>query len=277
VRPYTPELRVRELELYRARYCGLCHALRKYGHAARYTLTYDLVFLGMLLAEPGERAEMRFVRCPGSFRKRRACGGGATERAAAYSVILAYHKLRDNVLDDGFIRSMPSRIGMLLLHFAYRRAVRGAAGFDAAARDLLTRLESLERSGAARLDECADCFGKLLASMGGDGVEARSRIFAQTLYHLGRWIYIIDARNDLAGDTLRGRYNALSAAVAGAADARIAATLDGSVNQIGAAAELLDESVYSDILRNIIYMGLPAAQDAVLNGAWRKTYRGRKV
>ena len=49
VKPYNPELRVRELEEYKAVYCGLCKQLgRSFGVFARFTLSYDFAFLAML-------------------------------------------------------------------------------------------------------------------------------------------------------------------------------------------------------------------------------------
>ena len=46
VRPYVPDLRVREHELYRAVYCGLCRSMGKHtGCASSFTLSYDFVFL----------------------------------------------------------------------------------------------------------------------------------------------------------------------------------------------------------------------------------------
>ena len=43
VRPDKGELKVSEYELYRAAYCGLCHALKKRcGFGARMALSYDL-------------------------------------------------------------------------------------------------------------------------------------------------------------------------------------------------------------------------------------------
>ena len=49
VKPFKPDLRVRELETYKAVYCGLCGQLGEaFGPAARLTLSYDFVFLAML-------------------------------------------------------------------------------------------------------------------------------------------------------------------------------------------------------------------------------------
>ena len=46
IRPVTAELKVKEYELYRAVYCGLCRSLGKCtGCASKLTLNYDFVFL----------------------------------------------------------------------------------------------------------------------------------------------------------------------------------------------------------------------------------------
>jgi hypothetical protein len=58
VRPDKGELKVRDYELYRAVYCGLCHSLkRRCGAAGRFIINYDFTFLAMLLshAETGCR------------------------------------------------------------------------------------------------------------------------------------------------------------------------------------------------------------------------------
>ena len=50
VRPLRAELKVKTLEQYQAAYCGLCRTLGKeFGFAARFTVSYDLVFLYLLL------------------------------------------------------------------------------------------------------------------------------------------------------------------------------------------------------------------------------------
>ncbi|MDR2606325.1 MAG: DUF5685 family protein, partial [Oscillospiraceae bacterium] len=52
MKPYKPELKMREWETYHAVYCGLCASLKKrYGFAARFAVNYDFTFLIMLLAD----------------------------------------------------------------------------------------------------------------------------------------------------------------------------------------------------------------------------------
>ncbi len=49
VRPYTPELLVREYTQYKAVYCQLCRVLgQEYGPLARFSLSYDCAFYALL-------------------------------------------------------------------------------------------------------------------------------------------------------------------------------------------------------------------------------------
>lgn len=46
--PDKPELKIKEYELYRAYYCGVCRAIkRRHGNIPRLTLTYDITFLAL--------------------------------------------------------------------------------------------------------------------------------------------------------------------------------------------------------------------------------------
>ena len=55
IRPLKDELKVREFNRYKACYCGLCHTLKEqYGAFARNILSYDFVFLAMLLWDSEE-------------------------------------------------------------------------------------------------------------------------------------------------------------------------------------------------------------------------------
>ena len=69
IRAYKPELRFREYDIYHGCYCGLCEALhRRHGTAARWTLSYDMTFLILLLTglyEPEEtKTEQRCIAHP---------------------------------------------------------------------------------------------------------------------------------------------------------------------------------------------------------------------
>lgn len=273
VRPMRPELKCKDLDLYQATYCGLCRCLRRrYGLIAPMLLNFDFTFLALLLWEPEER----FTPCPGRchgnpLRKRPMCPDSpALELAADESVVLAWWKLRDSVQDSGLWRGLPARALGWLLKPAYQKAVRRCPGFDGTARDSLAELAALEREGCACLDRAADPFARLLqAAAPADG--ERGRVLGQLLYHLGRWIYLADGQDDLEEDRLAGRYNPVSARYGPDGDkAALALTMDHSLAQMGSALQLGEFGCRGPLLENIVYLGLPMVQGAVLDGSWSR-------
>ena len=213
VRPFRPELKCKDFDLYRATYCGLCRCLRRrYGLAAPMLLNFDFTFLALLLWEPEDRFHPCRGRCHANpLRRLPMCpDSGALELAADESVILAWWKLRDSVQDEGFGRGLPARALSVLLRPAYRKAARRCPGFDRTAERCLKELAVLERERCTSLDRTADAFARLLQAAAPQEGE-RGRVLSQLLYHLGRWIYLADARDDWEEDRLAGRYNPAAA------------------------------------------------------------------
>ncbi|MDR2615524.1 MAG: DUF5685 family protein, partial [Oscillospiraceae bacterium] len=268
VRPFAPELRVRELELFRALYCGVCHALgRRGGLAARCVLSYDFVLLAALLWQPGEEPRVEKRRCPVSLRKKRCCVNvnAAMDASAGCGIILAYHKLRDDARDESLPRAAAARTAALFLGGAYKKAAAEFSDFDGAVRERLRGLAEAESSEETGLDAAADHFAGLLADIvRRDPDDNRRRTQSNLLYHLGRWLYLIDARDDLAEDLSKRRPNVLQGG--GEDDDGLRLTMTHSLNLAVSAFELLPESHWSDIVRNILCLGLPAAQERVFAG-----------
>ena len=63
VKPNIPELRVRENELYKATYCGLCRTMGKTtGCLSKLTLNYDFAFLALVrFVLENRKAEVKCV------------------------------------------------------------------------------------------------------------------------------------------------------------------------------------------------------------------------
>ncbi len=272
VRPVLGKLTEEEREAYQAAYCGLCHCLkRRCGLGARYTLQYDFVFLALLLEE-GERRGAPTIRCAAHPVKGRPAlePSPAMDLCAAESVVLTRYKLLDGAHDEGLWRGLGYRSAALALHRAYRRARREQPGFDAHVKTCLAELDKLEAANSPKLDNVADTFARLLSAAApetGDGALDRPR--QQLLYHLGRWIYLTDAVDDLAEDTARGRYNPIAARFGQTPDlAYLSTTMTHSLALSQSAFQLLPRTCWSPLLENILYLGLPNVQQLVLEGKW---------
>ena len=268
---------MRELDSFKACYCALCHALKdRYGAAARYILNYDFLFLAMLLWPEGESAETRCRRCPVSPVKGKDCcmPNETLYHTAACSVILTYWKLKDNLSDEGAVKASASAFPLAALHGAYKKAEKAAPEFAGAVKERLAALTKLEKAGENSLDRVSDEFARLLSAAAPKTEEdARARDIEQILYHTGRWIYITDGVNDLRDDMNKRRYNPVAARFAlnspeipDEAKKALKVTLEGSLGMIRSAFELMPENTWAPILRNIIYLGMPAVTEAVFAG-----------
>ena len=281
VRPALDRLTQDQRDDYQSAYCGLCHALsRRHGWPARLTLQYDFTFLAVLLtAGAGECAPRR---CPvHPFRTPRPClEGGQMDAAADQSMILTWHKLSDDVSDHGFLAGLPYRLARRLFRGAYRRAAQAQRLFDIQVREGLARLRELEEAKSPQLDRAADAFAGILACAArGVPEEGARRAMGQLLYHLGRWIYLMDAWDDLEEDRRRGRYNPLDARFQGRAGENreyLETTAVHSLRLAGAAANLLELGRRQAIVENVLWSGLPAVQSAVLDGRWKEMRNTRR-
>ena len=269
------ELKVRELERFKACYCGLCHALgKKYGSPARFILNYEFVLLTMLLWGEDEQPVIKRTRCIMSpVRKKRFCArNSALDACAGYSVILTWWKLRDNIIDDPGFRTIPTRLLMLVLHRAYKKASREYPEFDGRVRDEMASLAEYESENASSIDGAADKFAKILSATAPlSASDDKLRPMRELLYHLGRWVYILDACDDYNKDAKAGRYNPVAARYASddgnmAVDrvAGLETTLTHSNNLVCLAFELLPENVWADVVRNMIYLGMPEVLKRVM-------------
>ena len=133
----------------------------------------------------------------------------------------------------------------------------------------------------AALDAAADTFAQLLSAAANEVEEpVKRRVLAQMLYHLGRWIYLIDGADDLKKDAESGNYNPVALRY-GLTDGTwtpesrrdFATTLDHSIHQMAAAFELWDFGVWTPVLQSTFYGGLFQVGKAVLDGSFHRPSR----
>lgn len=285
VRPVLDRLPPEERDAYQGAYCGLCHAMgARHGVLSRFTLNYDFTFLAILFTAVGQEG-WRERRCPAHpLKRRRACLCGAgTDAAADASMILTWYKLKDDVLDKSFFGGLPARLLCVLFSRPFRRARKTLPGFSGQVEQGLERLHRLEQARSGELDRAADAFACILrAAAPPQADEARRRAMGQLLYHVGRWVYLADAWDDLKEDRARGRYNPLDARFEGRVEQErdyVATTMTHSLRLAASAANLVEFGRWEAVVGHMLYQGLPAVQEAVLSGRWkqlRKSHRRTK-
>jgi hypothetical protein len=265
VTPKTEELLVKEHNLYKSIYCGLCKAMgKRVCHESRMTLSYDVVFLVLIrLRLSGEAVSFRAERCAASpFRKKAVMERNhALDYGAAAGALLAYHNLADDAADKrGFRRA----IAVTLRGMAKRmRRKADLPALDAVLSERMAELAAWEKSGEATADGVADVFGRLLAEVFGYGLEGTDKRLSEAVgYHVGKWIYLLDAADDYEKDGRRGEFNPLPE--------RDVASLRCALNlELDAASRAMELMPDGDpgikrILENILYRGMPAKMEKIL-------------
>ena len=199
-----------EKERYRAVYCGLCLALRdRYGQLSRACLTYDLTFFVLLcdsLHEPVEtQGASHCVMHPAPALPRPWARSAWTDYAADLSVALAYHKVLDDVADDG---DLAARAAERLLAGAYGRARARIPEQCAEIERAMAAIRAIEQGGAADdPDAAAHEFGRMLGRLFARDQGFWAAAMEELGRGLGRFIYLMDAAVDFNDDAASGSYN----------------------------------------------------------------------
>ena len=211
VKPYHPELLVKDYEFYKASYCGVCRAMKRHtGVFSNVTLSYDSVFLALvrMLYVPDEKIAAKKRRCIAHpFKKRTMLlENDATEYTARAFAILTYYKMLDDLHDEKLIKRMARRALRPILSHARKKAKLTALSDIAAQK--LSAITALEDAACRSVDEPAHLFGELLGEIFAFGLEGEAKLVTyQCGYYLGRFIYAIDAAEDYEKDRASGSYN----------------------------------------------------------------------
>lgn len=263
--PKVCELKVREYELFRAYYCGLCKTLAgKYKRSA--VLNFDSVFL-YLLADSLQNEETVIQPCKCGFHpfgKRKKIVSPAAEYASDINILMAYFKAGDDVQDG-----KTGRIKRLLLKRAYGRAAQAYPDIAFLAERTIGELKRLEDEKSANTDAAADTYAQLLAAVFENADVLQSHILHDLGYSLGRWVYLIDAAEDWEKDEKSGNYNVYLYKYGkrdGQAKEAIMRSLQYSLAQAAQSFSRLEVKKNKELLQNIIYLGLKEQTELVVNG-----------
>ena len=284
--PEKPEMKIKEYELFRAYYCGVCKSLgRRSGQLKRFLLNYDSTFLAVLLsAVEGVVPEVKRETCIAHPVVKRYVvkNNGIVDYASDINVLLAYYNLEDDRQDEG---SVVSHAGTILLRRAFGKLKRKYSAKCDIIESRLKELNKLEKEHCASMDMAAEPFAKLMEEVTAYEPVCRDKKTCDILrwigYNLGKWIYILDAYDDIDDDIKGKSYNPLVSQFGYKDDDvggfkkrirdRVEFNLTYSLDQIAKAYELLEIKNNAGILENIIYMGMLRKTEKILGtGSCRK-------
>jgi hypothetical protein len=280
IMPEKPELKIREYETFRAYYCSICKAIgENCGLFSRLMLSYDATFLAVLLASLGDEKDCAVMeRCPLHPLKKRAVIKSDAEIimfAADINVLLAYHNLKDDVRDEG---SLKSRTASLMLCRAAARAGKRQPDVAASIKKMLDGLLKIEREKCESMDRAAEPFANMMSEIFSCRAELTGEKNVEALrwigYNIGKWLYIIDACDDLEKDFQSGSYNPLiymfGKGGAGIGNIktrmreRVEFNLTYTLSEVSKGVELLGINKNGGIIENIVYLGMLRKTEKIL-------------
>ena len=251
------ELKVKEFKKYKAYYCGLCHCLKnKYGIAGQLTLTYDMTFVILFLTSLYEsETKADALRCMvHPVKKVEVLQNEITEYAADMNLILAYYHLKDDWEDEKKIAALA---GTTFLKRKVEMTIRRYPRQAAVIQRELNMLSEFERAGRSDLDEPAGCFGRLMEELFVYKEDCWEELLRKTGFYLGKFIYIMDAYEDLPEDIEKGNYNPLrKMSESESYEEKCKEMLCMMMGECAAAFEKMPCVLDIDILRNILYDGV---------------------
>ena len=289
---------------------------RRYGQLPRMVLSYDAAFLAILLASLSDESDTpvqeHCIAHP-VIKKKTVIRNRAIDYAGDVMLILAWYKLADDAADEGKVYAKPV---MLMMKRIFRRLNRLYPELCSSIENHLSALSALEREKCASIDMAAEAFSKIMEDIFTEGLQAvygseppqqtspgadRSdygisgasgmqdepcgfaspgndtrELLARAGYHLGKWVYMIDAVDDIEENIESGAYNPLlfrfkfDAANETADEFRARIEPDLRFNlyhylaMLSRCTDSLDIRKNAGIIENVIYFGLNRKTEEII-------------
>jgi len=203
------EMKYKEFDIYHSYYCGLCRKLKeKYGIWGQISINYDMTFVLMLLTglyEPETvSGTCRCIAHP--FEEQGTLSNVITEYVADMNVVLTNFKCQDDWEDEKKIHK-----------YIYGKLLEGKSKkrkdfYTEKVRNInmmMYDLAEAEKENKKDIDTMSGMFGQVMAQI----VVCREDEWSENLgrlgFYLGKFIYLLDAYEDIEEDIQKGTYNPL--------------------------------------------------------------------
>lgn len=281
----------KEYDAYKGIYCGLCKQLgRDYSIFARFILSYDCTFYAMLILSLSDETPSYCQRCCrfNPLKKCHYCESStpALSLAAALSVITAYFKLRDNLIDSPWYKRIAYRLIQPFFSRWRRKAKRRYPLIDQAAERMMTSQLAAEQNPEVTIDMAAEPTARMLADVcalipdqitlkSGDPEKVR-RILSAFGYFLGRWIYLIDAADDYDKDVRRHNFNPYTTVIRDrdAIAPTVLPILNHALSETLLSYGLLEPGRFDPIIQNVLKISCVNIQKQILSQYTPPTQNG---
>lgn len=274
-----PELKVGDYDVYRGIYCSLCKELgHSFGFFLRFSLNYDFTFLALVkMAINNESCAFKKSHCSfNPFRKCNCCekGNDQVKFSAYVAVIMLYFKIKDNIRDNKLLKRLSMYFLLPLITVYYKKAKEKLPEIEKILSKSIEQQNSIEDEKTPNIDLAANPTSSALGDIFayGEEDENQSRVLKHLGYCIGRYVYIMDAIDDLDEDLKNGQYNPfiisdelLKTDSTQQTKEKAIEIIDRTIFEIQNTYELLNVSRFNNIIENIIYEGLIVEKEKLIS------------
>ena len=253
------ELSEENKAVYQSYYCGLCRSLREFcGSRGQVLLNYDITFLVVLLTglyEP-KTIQESFTCVLHPMKKRLSRKNEIMDYAAQMNVLLAYYNLIDDWKDD---KNFTKKTIAGLFEKDYERVVRNYPRQAGAVSDYLEKLSAYEKAKETNIDLVAGLTGEMLGELFAWKEDEWYEELKTLGYYMGKFVYLMDAYEDLKKDEKKDAYNPLRY-LESESDQEFETLcrlmMTSMMSECAKSFERLPILLNAEILRNIMYSGV---------------------
>jgi hypothetical protein len=291
--PEKPELKLKEYDIYSSYYCGICKSIGiRFGQLPRLSLSYDSVFLALILATVYDLAEVKISeRCIVHPVKQKPFikNNVAVDYAADMHLVLMYYKLLDDYRDE---HHPGAAVGAAFMKRTWKKLALAYPEKCRIIRVQLDELSAIEKAKTPSIDKSSEPFAKIMETIFSQSllseemeVPATMLVLSRVGYHIGKWLYLIDAFDDLEDNAKSGAYNPLIYQFDFGKNGqesitefrerikeRVEFNLVYYLAELSKAFDLLDIRKNKELIENIIYLGLLRKTEQVIMKGSIKTH-----
>ena len=245
--------------------CGMCTSLKaEYGNKARLTAGWDINFYNVLFhSVKNLPAKIEMQNCLSSPLKKRSImqKDEITDKLATANLLLAYFNAIDDDTDGD--TCFKHKVVLSALKKPFKKAKQNAPELFDKLNECYQKLLKAEKQGCANIDQTCEYTADMSVYVAkfvlGDDFD--NPYLSWLCYNVGKWVYIIDALDDLKKDYRTNKYNPLYAWL-GKIEPKefVKNNIDeleflfySTLNKIAESFNDMQLTAYTCLLKNIIY------------------------
>lgn len=193
--------------IFKKNYCVLCRSIEQnYGQLSRFMLSFDVTFMMILFSNQHLLESVEKVHC---FKNRKTfktlCSNEIIKKCAALNLAMAQAELLDHINDD---KSFLAKTLLFIYKRPFRKVKNEYPDMWKRLMESYSRFDEYEKANRP-LEDLENLFSNLITSIALKDFNIKDIYTLRILSYVSKWLYFIDACDDLDKDIKSSSFNPL--------------------------------------------------------------------